>query len=135
MARVARTDEFKRQVVKDRLRGIPVKALCEKYSIWPPMISKWMKEYQGDPELTKSYKKYDLIKRRYKPRATTLLAPTPQRALMELDASDKCSMTEMHRLLRQHHELRLLYSRELKRFLVFDDLTSLSGGGDVSGCN
>ena len=32
MARVARTDEFKRQVVKDRLRGIPVKALCEKYS-------------------------------------------------------------------------------------------------------
>ena len=65
---IKRTDEFKKECVKLRLRGSPIKTICELKKIHPPQLNKWMKEFATDTELKESRKLFEANK---KPKSMT----------------------------------------------------------------
>ncbi len=65
---VRRTQEFKKECVKLRLQGSPIKRICELKKVHPPQLNKWMKEFATDEELKESRKLFEMRK---KPKSMT----------------------------------------------------------------
>lgn len=100
---IKRTDEFKKECVKLRLQGSPIKRICELKKIHPPQLNKWMKEFATDVELKESRK---LFEARKKPARMTenkffksVLKPIPKDGegnILFKEMKTMCSRREPH---------------------------------------
>jgi transposase-like protein len=136
MAKRTLTEDFKKQCVEMRLKGVDYQKVCEHFKIHPPQLNKWMKEFGDQPQFADLKKQYAITNER-KQHATAMVQAKPTNALyaFPMGITDKevrkAHMQEVHKLLRKWGMLQLHYDLEDNAVKVYDEFTKFPPGCKV----